>query len=61
MVAAGTAVEEIKELILQIGGCTFSERSFLMQLYVPEALKENEDPKLGNVAENSDVQIGFGL
>lgn len=33
----------------------------LMQLYVPEALKENEDPKLGNVAENSDVQIGFGL
>lgn len=61
MVATVTAVEEIKELILQIGGCAFFQHSFLMQLYVPQEVKENEDPKLGNVAENGDVQTGFGL
>lgn len=61
MMPTVTAAEKIKDLILQIGGCTFSQRIFLMQLRVPEGLKENQYPKLGNVAENSDIQTGFGL
>lgn len=39
--ATVTAVEEIKRLILQRGGCTFSYHSLLIHLDVPEELKEN--------------------
>lgn len=39
--ATVTAVDEIKRLILQRGGCIFSYHSLLMHLDVPEELKES--------------------